>query len=71
MHELGLTQGILDIAIEHAEKNNASRILQKLCLNLSKSQAQMTKQLDEGNISVRYEKGRKTRMKSSVLGKEA
>lgn len=28
MHELGLTQGILDIAIEHADKNNAARILQ-------------------------------------------
>lgn len=27
MHEYSLTQGILDIAIEHAGKNNATRIL--------------------------------------------
>lgn len=27
MHELGLTQGIVDIAVEHAGKNDASRIL--------------------------------------------
>lgn len=27
MHEYGLTQGILDIAVENAEKNNAKRIL--------------------------------------------
>ncbi|HZD60462.1 MAG TPA: hydrogenase maturation nickel metallochaperone HypA [Anaerolineae bacterium] len=27
MHELGLTQSILDIALEHAERNNATKIL--------------------------------------------
>ena len=27
MHELGLTQSILDIAVEHAQKNNARKIL--------------------------------------------
>lgn len=27
MHELGLTQSIIDIAIEHANKNNASKLL--------------------------------------------
>lgn len=27
MHELGLTQSIVDIAVEHAKRNNASKIL--------------------------------------------
>jgi len=27
LHELGLTQGVLDIAVEHAKKNNADKIL--------------------------------------------